>query len=72
MKTKSYLRWILLGLVIMSSVALYSYVRKSNTRNERILCSERCKEIKEIEDKKTQSDMPIWETLSRHLIALNK
>jgi hypothetical protein len=69
MKTKSYLRWILLGLVIMSSVALYSYARKSNSRNDKILCSERCKEI---EDKKIQSDMPIWETLSRHLIALNK
>ncbi len=69
MKTKSYLKWILLGLLLLSSVAFYSYNRKSNTRNENILCSERCKEV---EDKKTQSDMPIWETLSRHLIALNK
>ena len=69
MKRNYYQKWILTAVLIIASIAFFGYRQHLNTRNEDVPCSEMCKEK---DERKTQSEMPIWESLSRQLIALNQ
>lgn len=65
MKAKTYIRVLLFILVASISLALFSYSRKNLSNGQAIPdCSGKC------EQKKSQTEFILWESLSRNLLSL--
>ncbi len=67
MKAKTYIRISLFILVAAISMILFSYSRRNPSPGQTIPdCSGKC------EQKKTQTEFILWESLSRNLFSLNR
>jgi hypothetical protein len=65
MKAKTYIRLLLFILIASISIILFSYSRKNGSNSQGIPdCSGKC------EQKKTQTEFILWESLSRNLLSL--
>ncbi|MDX2045833.1 MAG: hypothetical protein SFU87_03555 [Chitinophagaceae bacterium] len=71
MRRKSYLRIAVLVMVAVVSLAWFSYQKNTDgaVPAGEIPCSEKCSEQ---DEKKSRSGIPVLESLSRHLMSLNK
>ena len=64
MSTKNFKQWILAASLALGVTGIYGYTTIMVNNGQEI-----CKEqIKEGQDKKADTNIPMWESLSRHLI----
>jgi hypothetical protein len=67
MKYRTYIRLFLVILVASISLILFSYAHSNSTDiQKKEDCSGKC------EQKKTQTEFILWESLSRNLLSLNR
>jgi hypothetical protein len=64
MSTKTYRKWILAISLALGIAGIFGY-KSIIVQQEQSVCKE---QIKEGQDKKAESSVPIWESLSSHLI----
>ncbi len=62
-------RWMMTGILIISMLAVFGYRAAQGPANRQ----ETCKSAgKEQGDQKVKSGLPMWESLSRHLITIQR
>jgi hypothetical protein len=66
MKYRIYIRFFLLALIASISLILFSYAHRSNVNSPGKVECGKC------EQKKTQSEFILWESLSRSLLSVNR
>lgn len=66
MKSINFIRLLLIGIAVVFSALVFSAPDKKNVSNSES-CTEESKE--KCDDKKTQSDMMLWESIGRHLLS---
>ena len=64
MNTKNLKHWILAASLALGVMGIYGFTSIMGNNGQEI-CIE---QVKEGQDKKADADMPMWESLSRHLI----
>ncbi len=64
MSTKNFKHWILAASLALGVMGIYGFTTIMDN-NGQAICLE---QVKEGQDKKADADMPMWESLSRHLI----
>jgi hypothetical protein len=64
MKAKTYIRVLLFILIASISILLFSYSRKNLSNGQTPDCSGKC------EQKRSQTEFILWESLSRNLLSL--
>ena len=64
MSTKNFSKWILAVSLAMGAVGIYGYKTVIINQGQPV-CTQQAKEG---QDKKTKSSVPMWESLSSHLI----
>jgi hypothetical protein len=67
MKNVNFIRMLFLTIAVVCSVLLFSARDKKAEVSE--ACTEESKEKCEDKDKKTSSDIMLWESIGRHLLS---
>lgn len=62
-------RWMITGLLIISMIAAFGYRVAQHPVDPQETCRSTCKEQSE---QKVKSGLPMWESLSRHLITIQR